>query len=114
MNIESLEGITTGLYVVTTCSGTKHFLDLDAKASIRRGAAGREWGEELLVVHPFAMLAGAQPKLTVSFEKVTPDGAPFFYDSIRDVTVGERMRLDNADEWRVTSEIQSIEAWEGE
>ena len=88
MTITTLDGLDSGKYVVTTYSGTQHFIDLDAKTVIRRGAP-REWGEQIIV-------------------NVTPDGEAFHFTSIQDVTVGKRMRLDNADEWRVTSTIQSI------
>ena len=33
------------------------------------------------------------------------------FDVIGNATVGESMRLENADEWRTTSMIRSIEPW---
>jgi len=113
MSIESLENENTGRFVVTTFSGTRHFVDLDAKAVIRRGAEGREWGRQVVMVDPFVALGGSRPKAAAYvFDTAAPDGVPFFYDSIQDVTVGKRMRLDNLTEWRITSTIQSIEPWD--
>ena len=112
MGIESLEGMTSGRYVVTTFSGTRHYVDLESKAVIRQGATGHEWGDTLLMVHPFAALAGVQPKVAVScVQAVVPDGETFLYDTISGVHGGGRMRLDNQEEWRISSEIQTIEQW---
>ena len=108
----TLEGLTTGKYVVTTAHGTRHYVDLDARTAVRMGASGREWGTEVLVVNPLAIVSGTQPKVLAHYEPITPDGTEFHFDTIRDCEVGKRMRLDNADEWRITSEIQSIAVWE--
>jgi hypothetical protein len=88
----TLDGLTTGRFVVTTRSGTRHYVDLDAQTSIRVGAPGREWKSDGVGLGP-----------------VTPDGSLFCFDSIQDATVGKSMWLDNRHEWRITSEIQSIE-----
>ena len=36
MSIESLEGLSTGRYVVTTYNGTRHFIDLDNQTAVAR------------------------------------------------------------------------------
>lgn len=107
--MDTLDGLDHGKYVVTTYSGTQHFVDLDAKTAIRRSAPGREWGNKTLVVDPHVVLGGSQPKVAAHYESITPDGEPFHFTSIEDATVGERMRLSNGTEWRVTSTIRSIE-----
>ena len=35
MSIETLEGLTTGRYVVTTYNGTRHYIDLDNMTAVR-------------------------------------------------------------------------------
>src|ERR1039458_7422739 len=110
--IETLEGLTTGKYVVTTSHGTRHYVDLDARTVTRVGAPGREWGNERLVIDSLDVLGGSRPKAAAHYEPVTPDGTSFHFIFISDCEVGKRMRLDNADEWRLTSQVLSIEAWE--
>ncbi len=78
--------------IVTTEHGTRHLIDFDKHTATRQGAPGREWNGAGLGWGP-----------------VTPDGEPFHFYLIQDATVGERMRLDNRDEWRLTSTVQSIE-----
>lgn len=107
--LQTLEGVTTGRYIITTLSGTQHFLDLDAKTSVRRGAVGHEWGSQMIRGEMGG--GGSRPKALVTVGPITPDGAPFHFTSISGVAVGSSMRLDNADEWRITSEIQKIEEW---
>lgn len=107
--ISTLDNLTTGRYVVTTCNGTRHLVDLDAQTSIRHGAPGREWSDKLFVVHPNAAVSGIQPKFAGHFEPVTPDGEEFHFITITGATVGQSMLLVNDQEWRSTSEIVSIE-----
>jgi hypothetical protein len=103
-----LDGVETGKYVVTTSSGTQHFVDLDARTALRRGASGRE--SIPFIENPLeGYLSDGEPKILVTFRS---DGTPFHFWSIRDATVGKQMKLDNRDEWRVTSEVKSIEVWD--
>ncbi len=95
----TLTGVTTGRYVLTTRSGTRHVLDLDARTVTRYGAPGREWTEQT----DFGMgLVGA-------------DEEPFHYTLLGGAAVGESMRVESrggyldADLWRRTSTIVSIE-----
>ena len=107
--LTTLDGLTSGKFVVTTHSGTRHIIDLDAKTAVRHGAPGREWGDRILVADPHAALGGSRPKVAAHYEPVTPDGEPFRFTTIRGATVGERMRLDNRSEWRMTSTVRSID-----
>lgn len=107
--IKTLDGLESGRYLITTRNGTTHIVDLDARTSTRQGAPGREWGDEVAVVNPNAVLSGSNPKVALSFVPSTPDGSPFHFTSIKNATVGQSMRLDNAEAWRITSTIQSIE-----
>ena len=110
--ITSLEGLTSGRFIVTTYNGTRHFIDLDAKTSTRMGAPGREWGREVFVGE-LGTVGGSRPKALVrSFVTEAPDGTPFHYWSITGAEVGKSMRLENMDEWRTTSSVQYIERWE--
>ncbi len=106
--ITTLDGLDHGRFIVTTENGTKHYVDLDLQTSTRVGAPGREWGDRLFVPTE-GVLSGTNPKLTVREEHITPDGTPFRYLTIRDATVGKTMKLENRDEWRITSHIQYIE-----
>lgn len=89
--IETLDDLDSGRYVVTTRSGTRHIIDLDTNTATRHGTPGREWD-----------------KGGVGFGEVTPDGETFHFWTISDATVGKNMRLSNRDEWRITSPIKSI------
>lgn len=90
--VETLEGVTSGRWVVTTEHGTRHLLDLDRRHAIRVAGPGRrQWG------------AGG-----IGLGPTTPDGFPLRFWSIRTATVGERMRLDNREEWRITTTVVSI------
>jgi hypothetical protein len=116
MSIETLEGLKTGRYVVTTYNGTRHYIDLDNMTAVRVAKGfDHEWTEfqgETLVPDRRASLSGSQPKAAAHLLPITPDGKVMHFDLIRNARVGESMRLDNADEWRTTSTIQSIEPWE--
>jgi hypothetical protein len=102
-SIETLDGVNTGRYVVTTAHGTRHVIDLDAHTATRYAAPGHEWG-------PRSHLKDVDPELAaIRTDEVTPDGAPFRIVVLRDATVGKRMFLWNQDEWRLTSVVQSIE-----
>ena len=102
-SIETLDGLTTGQYVVTTYSGTRHVVDLDAHTATRYAAPGHEWG-------PRSHLKDIDPELAaMRIDELTPDGVPLHFWTIKDATVGKRMYLANRDEWRVTSTVQSIE-----
>lgn len=107
--LRTLEGMTTGRYVVTTASGTRHFLDLDGQVAVRIGAAGHEWGDEILVPDPYVAVGGEDPKFAAHYEPVTRDGAPMSFSRILNPTVGERMYLENSEEWRLTSVVMSID-----
>jgi hypothetical protein len=115
MSIETLEGLTTGRYVVTTYNGTRHFIDLDNKTAVRVAKGfDHEWtefGGKTLVPDRRAALSGSQPKVAAHLLPITPDGNVMHFDLINNATVGESMRLDNVDKWRITSTIQSIEPW---
>ena len=102
-SIETLDGVATGRYVVTTAHGTRHVIDLDARTATRYAAPGHEWG-------PRSHLKEVDPELAaIRIDEVTPDGVPFRIVILRDATVGKRMYLWNTDEWRLTSVVQSIE-----
>ena len=102
-SIETLDGVSTGRYVVTTAHGTRHVIDLDARTATRYAAPGHEWG-------PRSHLKDVDPELaSIRVDEVTPDGVPFRIVILRDATVGKRMYLWNQDEWRLTSVVQSIE-----
>ena len=102
-SIETLDGVVTGRYVVTTAHGTRHVIDLDARTATRYAAPGHEWG-------PRSHLKEVDPELAaIRIDEVTPDGVPFRIVILRDATVGKRMYLWNTDEWRLTSVVQSIE-----
>lgn len=88
----TLDGLNEGRWVVTTAKGTRHLVDLRARFAMRFAAAGREW-----------TAAG------VGYGPVTPDRRPLFYGSLTNATVGQRMRLDSSDEWRLTSSVTAIE-----
>lgn len=101
--IETLDGLATGQYVVTTYSGTRYVVDLDARTATRYAAPGHEWG-------PRSHLKDVDPELAaIRIDELTPDGVPFHFWAIKNATVGKRMYLANRDEWRVTSAVQSIE-----
>ena len=106
--MNTLDGVKTGKYIDTTSSGTQHFVDLDARTALRRGSSGRE--SIPFIENPLeGYLSDGEPKILVTFRS---DGTPFHFWSIRDATVGKQMKLDNRDEWRVTSEVKSIEVWD--
>jgi hypothetical protein len=88
--VDTLEGLSTGIYVVTTKSGTRHLIDLDRNVAIRQGVEGHEWNSSSL----------------------TSDGYPLHFSLLIDPTVGKRMRIENSDEWRLTSMVVSIEAYQ--
>jgi hypothetical protein len=94
--VDTLLGISSGVYTVWTDSGTRHIVNLDDQTVIRYGAPGNEWGVD-----------GAPDGIA--------DGDPFRYTWIADITVGERMfvehrgSLANPDYWRRTSVITHIE-----
>jgi hypothetical protein len=115
MNIRTLEGVTTGRYVVTTYNGTRHYIDLDNQTAMRVAEGfEHEWpefGGKTLVPDRRAALSGTQPKVAAHLLPITPDRKLMHFDLIRNATVGESMRLDNDDEWRTTSTIRSIEPW---
>jgi hypothetical protein len=83
-SIQTLDGVAAGRYVVTTHSGTRHYVDLDAKMATRNGAPGHEWGDRFLHINPYAALAGSTPKFAAHYEPITPDGEPFRFDTIQD------------------------------
>ena len=89
-DVQTLNGVTTGRYVVTTSSGTRHEVDLDEHTATRYPGVGHEW-------------AGL-------YNDVTPDGEPMEYTTLRTATVGRRMCISNAYEWRVSTVVVSIEA----
>ena len=98
--MQSLKGLTTGRYVVTTQNGTRHVVDLDDRTVTRYGAPGRGWSADTDV--------GYGPV-------VAGDGEPFFFTRLDSAEVGQQMYafykggyLD-ADFWRQTSTIVSIE-----
>jgi hypothetical protein len=115
MSIESLEGLSAGQYVVTTYNGTRHFIDLDNKTAVRVATSfDHVWTEfegKTLVPDRRAALSGSQPKMAAHLLPITPDGKVMHFDLILNATLGESMRLENADEWRTTSTIRSIEPW---
>lgn len=101
--VDAIEDLSTGRYVLTTLSGTKHFVDLDARTAIRMAVSGHEW----------SAFSGGRGE-------ITPDGAEMRFWTIKgydletgeysdSISVGQHMRLDNRDEWRITTQIQSIE-----
>jgi len=93
--VTTLIGLDTGVYDVTTSSGTYHVIDLDRQSATRYGALGHEWTEH-------------------SSPDGVPDTEPFFFTRLSDAAVGRRMYLFNkggyldSDYWRLTSEIQRI------
>ncbi len=91
--VESLDGQVGGRCWVTTRSGARHLIDLDAGTATRFGAAGREWDGAGMGLGP-----------------VTPDGKAFRCCAPPTVRVGERVYLTNSLDWRLTSEVVSIEA----
>ena len=115
MSIETLEGLATGRYVVTTYNGTRHFIDLDNRTAVRVAESfdhkWAEFGGKTLVPDRRAALSGSQPKVAAHLLPITPDGEAMHFDLIRNANVGQSMRLENADEWRTTSTIRSIEPW---
>ena len=90
--ITTLDGIESGKFVATTVKGTGHLVDVGARTVTRYGVPGRAW-----------MRSG------VGLGDVTPDGEPVHYTVLRDATLGRRMYVSNADEWRLTSTVESIE-----
>lgn len=98
--IHRIDDLTTGRYILTTLSGTQHWLDLDGHIAIRIPAkVGHEWSGQ---------------------DGRTPDGIPMHYATIRGydldteeyedhLEIGKHMRLDNSDEWRISTAIQKIE-----
>lgn len=98
-NVTSLEGLRTGVYVVTTSGGTRHVVDLERGSATRYGAAGRAWTH-------------------MSSPDGAADGEPFFFTRISDAAVGKRMYLfykggyTDSDFWRLTSAVGSIEEFD--
>ena len=91
--VTTLDGLRSGRFVVTTIHGTTHTIDLDKKTLVRKAAdPNRTWD-----------YAG------VGLGAVTPDGEPFYFDTLKDATVGSRMLLENSEEWRMTSVVVSVE-----
>lgn len=91
--ITTLDQRRSGRYLVTTAHGTRHLIDLDRRVAVRYGAPGRGWdGSDRGFGGP-----------------VTPDGRPLWFSSLTGATVGRRMRIENGDEWRLTSIVVSIE-----
>ncbi len=91
--VTSLDGVTTGRWIVTTIHGTRHFLDLD------NGTIVREPGPQ----------SQAWPPKGVGLGSITPDGRPMRVFSIKTAVVGRSMLVQNRDEWRISSEIVKIE-----
>jgi hypothetical protein len=92
--ITTLDGIRGGRFVVTTIHGTTHTIDLDKKTLVRKaGNVEREWNDE----------AG------IGLGRITPDGETFYFDLLMNATVGHTMVVENKDEWRMTSQVVSIE-----
>ena len=99
--ITTLDDATHGVYSVTTASGTVYKIDLD------NGYATRYGKKEIYNVDLDKI---GDPKYDgLFFDDLTPDGAPMRIGSLRDATVGKNMRIDNSDEWRISTAIQSIE-----
>lgn len=91
--VTSLDDVTTGRWIVTTIHGTRHYLDLD------NGTIVREPGPQ----------SQAWPAEGVGLGPVTPDGTPMRFLSIETAVVGRRMLVQNAHQWRISSEIVKIE-----
>jgi len=90
--MDSLINATSGKYWITTYSGTRYLIDLDNDTAIRFPIEGHEWTGRL---------------------GITSDGKPFHFVTINGARVGESMYLTSlGGEWRLTSEIQSIELYE--
>lgn len=91
--LDSLEGVESGKYIVTTQNGTQQHMDFDANTLVRVPAgAARAWDAN-----------------GIGFGAVTADGEVFHWMDIRNAEVGKRMFLQNISEWRLTSVIVSIE-----
>ena len=60
---------------------------------------------------PPCCIERVEPNVAAHLLPITPDGNVMHFDLIHNATVGESMRLDNVDEWLITSSIQSIEPW---
>lgn len=96
-----IEDLTSGRYVITTQSGTRHYLDFDAGFSVRESEA-----------HPWNHGG--------PYMGVTPDGQHFRMVSVSGIWPGESEHTDslsvgqsvyqwNKDEWRISTPIKSIE-----
>ena len=63
MSIETLDGLTTGRYVVTTYNGTRHYIDLDNMTAVRVAKGfdhkSTEFQGETLVPGRTASLSGS-------------------------------------------------------
>lgn len=67
-SIETLDGLATGRYVVTTSHGTRYLVDLDDRTATRYEAPGHEWG-------PRSHLENVDPRLAaIRIDELTPDG----------------------------------------
>jgi hypothetical protein len=100
--METLEGLKSGRYWVTTHSGTRHLVNLDERSVTRYGAPGHEWNE-------------GNPNSVAGV-----DGEPYHYDRLSGATVGESMYMTAGGGYlygttfRQTSTVQSIEKIEDE
>jgi hypothetical protein len=89
--VTSLDGLAGGRYIVTTRSGARHLVDLDARTVTRFAAAGSE-----------------SSLVDVGFGPVTADGAETLFTRPSGATVGQRTHVTNNAEWRLTSTVVAI------
>lgn len=104
--IQKITDLSRGRYMLTTLHGTRHFLDLEAGIVIRNPAEGREWSDPSLTPDGMPFRIG---NYEGSIESIYWDEDSQGAARAHDIRLGARIHFQNANEWRLTSALQTIE-----
>lgn len=89
--LTSLVGLTSGRFIVSTLSGARHLVDLDARAVTRFPAAGH-----------------ARHVPGRGFGPLTDDGLVMRFTRLAGTTVSRRLYVANDSKWRLSSTVLAI------
>jgi hypothetical protein len=85
----TLAGADTGTYLVTTHSGSKYVVNLDAKTFVRQNPN--------------------KPVISLDGGPAIEDYQPIPYTLLKTIEVGEHIYVEMMDQWLTSTEVQSIE-----